>query len=137
MPPSRRSGSSHSSRSHSRSRSRSHSHSSHGSSVVYARHRSNQPRAPKNIVSSSLTVRCRNHDYVYYKSDWTDEKTGQLYKRGYYDEYGKYYDAEQLVFKKPDGSYVAHYHCAYCDSDLEQTWQEGFYPTCKNCGAEK
>ncbi len=81
-------------------------------------------------------MRCKNHDYMYYNEAWTDEKTGVSYRKGYYDENGTYYDADSIVFKKPDGSYEAHYVCEYCGTELEANWKEGFYPTCKNCGAE-
>ena len=81
-------------------------------------------------------MRCKNHDYMYVNESWTDEQTGVLYRKGYYDEEGKYYDADSIAFKKPDGSYEAHYVCDYCGTELEANWKEGFYPTCKNCGAE-
>ena len=83
-----------------------------------------------------MLMRCKNHDYMYYNEAWTDEKTGVFYRKGYYDENGTYYDAESIVFKKPDGSYEAHYVCEYCGTELEANWKEGFYPTCQNCGAE-
>lgn len=73
---------------------------------------------------------------MYYNEAWTDEKTGVSYRKGYYDENGTYYDADSIVFKKPDGSYEAHYMCDYCGTELEANWKEGFYPTCQNCGAE-
>ncbi|MBQ9926455.1 MAG: hypothetical protein IJO65_00630 [Lachnospiraceae bacterium] len=81
-------------------------------------------------------MRCKNHDYMYVHESWTDEQTGVLYRKGYYDEEGKYYDADSIAFKKQDGSYEAHYVCDYCGTELEANWKEGFYPTCKNCGAE-
>ena len=84
----------------------------------------------------SVMMRCKNHDYMYYNEAWTDERTGVSYRKGYYDENGTYYDADSIVFKKPDGSYEAHYVCDYCGTELEANWKEGFYPTCKNCGAE-
>ena len=84
----------------------------------------------------SVLMRCKNHDYMYYNEAWTDEKTGVSYRKGYYDENGTYYDADSIVFKKPDGSYEAHYVCEYCGTELEANWKEGFYPTCQNCGAE-
>lgn len=79
---------------------------------------------------------CKTHDYVYYNEAWTDESTGVSYRKGYYDENGTYYDADSIAFKKPDGSYEAHYICEFCGTELEANWKEGFYPTCKNCGAE-
>lgn len=157
MPPSRRSSSSSSSRSRSsssRSRSsssRSRSSSSHSSSYSGSyrtgngssfmsnsgRARRNQPtRIPSHIKTKALMMRCKNHDYIYVHESWTDEQTGALYRKGYYDEEGKYYDADSIAFKKPDGSYEAHYVCDYCGTELEANWKEGFYPTCKNCGAE-
>jgi len=156
MPPGRRSSSSRSSRSRSsssRSRSSSSSRrssSSHSSSyrcsysssrstssVFSGRVRRNQPTGiPSYLRQKSVLMRCKNHDYMYYNEAWTDEKTGVSYRKGYYDENGTYYDAESIVFKKPDGSYEAHYVCDYCGTELEANWKEGFYPTCKNCGAE-
>lgn len=161
MPPSRRSSSSRSSRSRSSSRSsssrsrssssRRRSSSSHSSSYSSSyrsgssssfvsnsgRTRRNQPaRIPSHIKTKALMMRCKNHDYMYVHESWTDERTGVLYRKGYYDEEGKYYDADSIAFKKPDGSYEAHYVCDYCGTELEANWKEGFYPTCKNCGAE-
>lgn len=159
MPPSRRSSSSRSSRSRSsssgsRSRSsssRRHSSSSHSSSyrssnrstytraavVNTRRSRSNQPTGvPSHIKTRAVLVQCKNHDYMYYNASWRDEATGVEYQKGYYDEDGRYYDADSVAFKKPDGSYEAHYKCDFCGTELEANWKEGFYPTCKNCGAE-
>lgn len=156
MPPGRRSSSSSSSRSRSsssRSRSsssRRRSSSSHSSSyrrsysssrststVSSGRVRRNQPTGiPSHVRQKSVLMRCKNHDYMYYNEAWTDEKTGASYRKGYYDENGTYYDADSIVFKKPDGSYEAHYMCDYCGTELEADWKEGFYPTCQNCGAE-
>ena len=39
-------------------------------------------------------MNCRNHTYVYYNEPWVDSVSGMSYKQGYYDENGKYYDAE-------------------------------------------
>lgn len=153
MPPSRRSSSSRSSRSRSSSSrrrsssSRRRSSSSHSSSYRRSstrssssrplRSRTNQPRGvPGSIVSSAVFVQCKNHDYIYYKESWSDEATGTYYRKGYYDEDGTYYDGDSIAFKKPDGSYEAHYQCDYCGTEFESNWKEGFYPTCKNCGAE-
>ena len=99
--------------------------------------RSNQPTGiPLYLRQKSMMMRCKSHDYVYYNEAWTDEATGVSYRKGYYDENGTYYDADSIAFKKADGSYEAHYVCEYCGTELEVNWQEGFYPSCKNCGAE-
>ena len=101
------------------------------------RTRTNQPTGvPSHIKTRSIMVRCRHHDYMYFHDSWMDDQTGVFYRKGYYDEAGKYYDADSIAFKKPDGSYEAHYVCDYCGTELEVNWKEGFYPTCKNCGAE-
>lgn len=81
-------------------------------------------------------MNCRNHTYVYYKEPWVDSTNGTAYKQGYYDENGKYYDADSLIFKRPDGSYNAHFVCEYCGNEAEFVWTEGVYPTCKSCGAQ-
>lgn len=73
---------------------------------------------------------------MYVNESWMDAATGVVYNKGYYDENGKYYGADTVAFKKPDGSYEAHYECEYCGTELEANWKEGFYPACKNCGAE-
>ena len=158
MPPSRRSSSSHSSRSHrsiSSHRSSSHSHSSHSSysrsshnsysssgrrsqsSGYVTRSRINQPaRVPRQIKKNSICMHCQNHDYLYYDTSWQDTKTGIIYQKGYYDENGKYYGADEITFKHSDGSYTAHYTCNYCGTESENTWKEGFFPVCQNCGAQ-
>ena len=99
--------------------------------------RRNQPTGmPSHLKTKSVVLRCKNHDYMYVSESWMDEKTGTTYRKGYYDENGQYYDADTVAFKKPDGSYEAHYVCEYCGTELEANWKEGFYPSCKNCGAE-
>jgi len=163
MPPSRHSSSSHSSHSHSSSHhssshssSRSHSSSSHSSrshsSSSYGGHSSSShtsrpvnntnnnrihiPKsAPSYVKDNSLHLRCKNHKYIYYSCDWTDESTGKSYFKGYYDENGKHYNADEIVFKNKDGSYKAHFTCAYCGNEAEYNWTEGEYPKCGNCGA--
>lgn len=163
MPPSRRSSSSRSSRSRSSSRSSSRSRSSSSSRRSSSSHssyrssnasyrssgsrttstytpkrtRRNQPTGmPSHVKTKSILLRCKNHDYMYVNESWMDEATGVTYNKGYYDENGKYYGADTVAFKKPDGSYEAHYECEYCGTELEANWKEGFYPSCKNCGAE-
>lgn len=107
------------------------------SSNIAARYRTNQPtRVPKAARQGSLLMKCKDHDYVYYRESWTDKSTGTFHQKGYYDETGKYYGADYIAFKKPDGSYEAHYQCNYCGAEMETNWKEGYYPTCKNCGAE-
>lgn len=81
-------------------------------------------------------MKCRNHTYVYYNEPWVDDKKGITYQKGYYDETGKYYDADDIVFKNQDGSYTAHFVCEYCGSEADLTWKEGVYPTCNSCGAQ-
>lgn len=108
---------------------------SHG--YIPRRTRRNQPlNAPDYIIGSRIFIQCKNHDYYYYKDSWTDDVTGKSYQRGYYDEEGKFYGGDELVFRKPDGSYEAHYTCDYCGSQLDSKWQEGYHPTCQNCGAQ-
>lgn len=161
MPPSRRSSSSHSSRSHSSfsrssgSSSSRHSSSSHSSSgysryrrsgsslssgngpLCITRIRTNQPsNVPKEIQSRAIRMQCRSHDYVYYDMQWQDKKSDKVYEKGYYDEEGKYYSADDIAFKKQDGTFVTRYICKYCSTEAEYVWKEGFLPVCKNCGAQ-
>lgn len=81
-------------------------------------------------------MNCRNHTYVYYSEPWIDDKKGVTYQKGYYDETGKYYNAGDIVFKKQDGSYTAHFVCEYCGNEADFEWKEGVYPTCNSCGAQ-
>lgn len=152
MPPRRRSSSSASSRSRSkkttRRRSSSHSGFSHRSSNIRPDNkktaqgspkyiRRNQPICiPSDVEEKAIVLHCKNHDYLYVHRSWTVGQTGKAYHKGYYDEDGKYYDYNAVAFKRPDGSYEARYVCEHCGAQLETDWQEGFYPTCKNCGAE-
>lgn len=156
MPPGRKSSSSRSSRSRSsssRSRSRSgssrrHSSTSHSSSSLHRsssyrssvssqRARYNQPTGvPTHIKEKAISMRCRNHTYLYFNESWIDSANGTAYKQGYYDENGKYYEADSLIFKRSDGSYNAHFICEYCGNEAEFVWKEGVYPTCKSCGAQ-
>lgn len=152
MPPGRHSSSSHhSSHSHSSSHRSSHSSSSHSSrsyssssysrssstSSYYqpARTRRNQPTGyNKNMpgYKAPKTYYRKNHDYRYYASDWTDSSTGAFYRKGYYDENGKYYT--QLV-TKTGNSLSTQFDCEYCGTGLKLNWTEGAIPQCPNCGA--
>lgn len=108
-----------------------------GSFASRYRARTNQPTGvPAHILSKAIAMNCRNHTYVYYNESWVDSTNGTAYKRGYYDENGKYYDADSLIFKRQDGSYNAHFVCEYCGNEAEFAWTEGVYPTCKSCGAQ-
>lgn len=133
MPPSRRSSSSRSSRSSGsrRRRSSGSSHSSH--SISSYRHFKNKSMLSR---KSNFYIHGKAHDFIYYDKPWVDEKTGTNYKKGFYDETGKYYHETEIAFKKRDGSYLAHYSCEYCGSEADITWKEGQYPKCKNCGAD-
>ena len=164
MPPGKHSSSSHSSRSSSSrsssssSRSRSHSSSSHSSSShssrshssgsyssrSYSSSYSSGPRiksvyinkyTPKNIRNNSLILNGKNHNYVYYDEEWVHPKTNEVFHKGYYNEEGTYYGANDIAFKNPNGTYTAHFRCDYCGAEAEYQWSEGQYPTCKSCGA--
>ena len=144
--PSRHSSSSHSSHSshshsHSRSHSSSHSHhssSSHSSSysifgTALYKPRSNQPMGYKDVASPKF-YRCAKHDYVHYPKEWTDEKTGQKHRAGYYDEDGNFY--EDMVFTengkvKPDATAVI--RCDYCRMRDSRPWADREKP-CTHCG---
>lgn len=80
----------------------------------------------------SLFLRSVNHDYLYYPVEWTDRKTGKLYKKGYYDEDGKYY--ESVVIQK-DKHYETTVACSFCGTEIRLSWEEGSLPSCPNCGA--
>lgn len=82
-----------------------------------------------------MHISCRTHRYIYYPEFWMDQTTGKQYNRGYYDENGRYYDASEIAFRNPDGSYKAHFTCQYCGAEAEYMWREGQYPNCNNCGA--
>lgn len=137
----------HSSSSHSSSSYRSFGYSGYrrsgssltsGDGALYiTRVRTNQPsNVPKEIQSRAIRMQCRRHDYVFYDTQWQDEKSDKVYQRGYYDEEGKYYSADDIAFKKQDGTFVARYICNYCSAEAEYIWKEGFLPVCKKCGAQ-
>lgn len=152
MPPSRKSSSSHSSSSRSssrsrsrsshssssRSRSRSHSSSSHSSSYSSGpkQHKINRPKKnqPKGYTSKLDGYKkptnhyCKKHNYTYYATDW--EYNGEYYKKGYYDENGKYY--ENVVFKDVSGN--VELECQYCGTKTKLQWTEGDLPRCSHCG---
>ena len=66
------------------------------------------------------------------------EVVGDSYVDSYDDEdYGRrQYNSSRTIVKKPDEPQKAHYVCEFCNSELEEIWKEGYYPTCKNCGAQ-
>ncbi len=91
--------------------------------------------APTNIKMNSLHLQCKNHKYLYYPEDWNDTATGKSYSKGYYDENGRHYTAEEITFRRKDGSYIASYKCEYCGHTAEYEWREGQSPNCNSCGA--
>ena len=135
--------SSHHSSSHSHSSSRSyHSSSSHSSrssssyssrpSTPSYRSRNNQPSGYKG--KNPRIYRCKTHDYVYYSEPWTDEKTGQHYRAGYYDEEGNFY--EDIVFSQHGkilDNATAVCRCDYCHMEDSRPWPEREKP-CTHCG---
>ncbi|MCR5803843.1 MAG: hypothetical protein K6G47_06235 [Clostridia bacterium] len=80
----------------------------------------------------SLFLRSVNHDYLYYPMEWVDKETGKLYKKGYYDENGEYY--ESVVIQK-DKHYETTVACSFCGTEIRLSWEEGDLPSCPNCGA--
>lgn len=66
------------------------------------------------------------------------EVVGDSYINSYDDEdYGRrQYNSGRTIEKKQDEPKKAHYICEFCNSELEEIWKEGYYPTCKNCGAQ-
>lgn len=151
MPPSRKSSSSRSSSSRSSSRSRSsssrssssrsssrsHSSSSHSSySSGPRQHKINRPKKnqPKGYTSKldgykkPTSHYCKKHNYTYYATDW--EYNGEYYRKGYYDENGKYY--ENVIFKDVSGN--VELECQYCGTKTKTQWTEGDLPRCSHCG---
>ncbi len=147
MPPGGHSHSSH----HSSFSSHSTSHSSHSSSSHYSsyssstvkvghvtktrsvprplRRRTNQPQYYTNRMYPR-TYRCKDHDYVYFKSDWTF--SGEDYKRGYYTETGERFD--NLILEQ-DGAFTSNFECVHCGTTSKEEWITGAIPHCPNCGA--
>ncbi|MCR5624577.1 MAG: hypothetical protein K6G11_04965 [Lachnospiraceae bacterium] len=130
------------------SRSRSHSSSSHSSrsygSRTYSSSYSSKPRIksvyidkrmPKEIKNNSLLLDGKKHNYIYYDREWIHPKTNEVFHKGYYNEEGTYYDANDIVFKNQDGTFKSHFRCEYCGAEAEYVWNEGQYPTCNSCGA--
>lgn len=111
---------------------------SSGNGALYiTRARTNQPSGvPREIQKRAIRMQCRSHDYVYYDTQWQDEKSEKIFHKGYYDEEGKYYSADDIVFKKQDGSFTSRYICPYCAAEAEYLWKEGLLPTCRKCGAQ-
>ena len=102
---------------------------------VIDRPRYNQPRGytpSEHHNVSPIPHYCVHHNYFYYPLSWTDEATGQEYKRGYYDENGQYY--ENVVFQT-DGVYKnVICQCEYCDTISKIDWTEGGPLICPQCG---
>ncbi|MBR6377960.1 MAG: hypothetical protein IKS05_09400 [Oscillospiraceae bacterium] len=102
---------------------------------IIDRPRYNQPRGytpSEHHNVSPIPHYCVHHNYFYYPLSWTDEATGQEYKRGYYDENGQYY--ENVVFQT-DGVYKnVVCQCEYCDTISKIDWTEGGPLICPQCG---
>ncbi|MBO4390863.1 MAG: hypothetical protein J5825_08395 [Lachnospiraceae bacterium] len=163
MPPSRHSSSSHSSSSRSsrprsssssRSRSSSSSYRSHSSSsssstrrtsspiatrssykaTRSARPRINQPSGFRSSTYKSTTYYCKKHDYTYYPTDWTDESTGRVYRKGFYDEAGNRYDT--LILKHNEKYENVPLHCEYCGTSIVRDLTDDTQTmSCPNCSA--
>ena len=102
---------------------------------IIQRTRTNQPGgyvAERHYDVNPVTHYCVHHNYLYYPFSWTDEATGAEYKKGYYDEDGKYY--ESVVFRK-DGQYKnVVCQCEFCDTITKIDWTEGGPLICPQCG---
>ena len=146
-----------SSRSHSHSSSsRSHSSSSHSSysrssysgssgssqrssyrsaSQRPARTRYNQPSGYRyHSTHRTTTYYCRKHDYTYYPVDWTDEATGRVFQKGYYDEAGNRY--EQLILKHNSMYENVPLRCDYCGTRIVRDLTDDTQTmSCPNCSA--
>ena len=102
---------------------------------IIERPRNNQPRGYVaehfNHIKPVIHY-CVHHNYCYYPFSWTDEATGETYKKGYYDENGQYY--ENVVFRT-DGMYKnVICQCEYCDTITKIDWTEGGPLICPQCG---
>ena len=103
--------------------------------TVIDRQRYNQPRGYETAGRSGfdpIPHYCVHHNYFYYPISWTDETTGQEYKKGYYDENGKYY--EDVAFLE-NGQYKSVLcQCEYCDTVTKIDWTGGGSLICPQCG---
>ena len=103
--------------------------------TIIDRQRYNQPRgyvAREHNNLAPFPHYCVRHNYLYYPYGWTDEATGQEYKKGYYDENGQYY--EDVAFLQ-DGKYKnVLCQCEYCDTITKIDWSEGGPLICPQCG---
>ena len=125
-----------------------HSGSSHYSSIgtraaqsssyrepVIQRERRNQPtgyQPSEHYDVQPIPYYGKRHNYLYYPLSWTDQATGQSFKRGYYDEDGAYY--ENVVFRR-DGQYKdVVCRCEYCDTVTKIDWTDGGPLICPQCG---
>ena len=102
---------------------------------IIPRTRYNQPRgyvAGNHYNINPIPHYCVHHNYYYYPFSWTDEASGREYKKGYYDEEGKYY--ENVVFRT-NGTYkTVICKCEYCDTITKIDWTEGGPLICPQCG---
>ncbi len=102
---------------------------------IIDRPRSNQPRGWSGTEHSGIMPvlhYCRNHNYEYYPSDWTDADTGTHYEKGYYDENGRHY--EDVAFLR-DGKYKnVLCKCEYCDTVTKLDLEKDGPLICPQCG---
>lgn len=75
---------------------------------------------------------CLGHDYAYYPESWQADN-GTVYKAGYYDENGNYYQNIKVENSKEDLPMLL--TCEYCGTEVKVKWTEGTVPNCSNCGA--
>lgn len=102
----------------------------------FTRARRNQPTGYHSAGDSSYKPKayhCKRHDYLYYSRDWTDETTGKFYRKGYYDEDGKFYENLTLTEEK---SGMTIYICPYCGNEVKEKWESGVNPLCPGCNAQ-
>ena len=106
--------------------------------AVHARPRVNQPTGFRGTGYSRPSYHYgRSHDYVFFPVGWTDETTGRIYEKGYYDENGQHY--ANVAFENNGRYENVICHCAYCDQDTimnpraEEVSARSLQ--CPNCGA--
>ena len=96
------------------------------------RDRSNQPSFLDEGFDITSLIRSTKHDYVYCPKNWTDDKTGKRYEKGYYDENGTYY---KRVIVRKGNDLKTRVACSFCGTEIKLRWKEGALPSCPNCGA--
>lgn len=101
---------------------------------IIKRKRKNQPTGP-GLRNASMHYG-KKHNYLYAPIGWYDPKTKKVFRKGFYDENGNWY--ESVAFRgdtKGDYDNVL-CHCRSCKTVMHTDWKNGERIKCPKCNRD-